>query len=421
MSQVTQISAWNNISATTPVVLTSHVPAGSQRKLQLILGMRNGAGNAGPPETLTIGTVSATRIAGETGDTDRVSATLWEINEAGISSLVLNGLGTGYDVAMSGQTGTVRTVLTACFENADQNTTNPNASIFTATSASATALSLARVNESLTLFVAYCNTVSTLTLTNPSRDITFTDSGNGTQFNIGYEADTEQTVDSTYSALANRVSAFVINILPHTASPSITSIEGDVTPELPDESTDLNVVTANLGTVTSGTLGGRTIIINSTGSNSCNIDFPARVDGMTWLNLPDTVNLLLTDGTFSPTLPILVTAKAGETSVSIIDADISGPGPLAYYLNQLGYSVEDGVELYYQGLDGDVVINPNTSVTLAATTVFPFTMSFWHVDLDGEWNSFEVTFTINSTVSLAYNQLVYSEIKYPSLTYNSII
>lgn len=175
--------------------------------------------------------------------------------------------------------------------------------------------------------------------------------------------------------------------------PAILTVEGSATPELPDESISVDVVTQDMDTIASGTLDGRAVSINSTGADTCNIDFPSRVDGMTWGNLPDTKELELEDtGAVTASIDVDITLQDGEVSTTIASADTSGPGPLAYYLDQLGYSVADGVELYYQGLDGDVVINPDTSVVLAGTAVPPFTMVFWHIDLGGEWNSFEVTF-----------------------------
>lgn len=65
MTQVTISSAIANISATTPVVTFAQVPTGSHRKLYLIVGMRNGAGNAAPPTAVSVGTIAMTRTAGQ--------------------------------------------------------------------------------------------------------------------------------------------------------------------------------------------------------------------------------------------------------------------------------------------------------------------------------------------------------------------
>jgi hypothetical protein len=216
-----------NISASTPVVLSAHLSAGTNRWLCVTIGMRNGAGNAQLPSSVSIGGVPATYLAGEptANATARVTTGTWGINEAGIAALALNGGSTGYDVTMSGQSGTIRTVLTFSVADAAQTAPSNINNIFTATSAGATSLPLTRVASSFTYFVAYCETVTTLTLAEPTRDTTFVDSGNGTQFNIGYEADTARTANSTYSALAGRVSAHVINFAPAPAQ-AITGING---------------------------------------------------------------------------------------------------------------------------------------------------------------------------------------------------
>lgn len=199
---------------------------------------------------------------------------------------------------------------------------------------------------------------------------------------------------TNYLTGAQYWSAYSFAIQAASAAPAILTVEGSATPELPDEATSVDVVTQDMDTISSGTLGGRAVVINSTGVDSCNIDFPARVDGMTWGNLPATKTLELEDTeAVTASINVDVTLQDDEVSTTIASADISGPGPLAYYLDQLGYSVADGVRLYYQSLGGDVVINPDTSVVLAGAAVPPFTMEFWHVDLSGEWNSFEVTFT----------------------------
>lgn len=330
-----------------------------------------------------------------------MSASLWELDEAGIQSMVDNGT-TGYTVAMSGQSGTIRTVLTLCVVDTNQVGASTATSTYTATSAGATALSLARVAESLTLFVAYCQTASTLTLANPTRDVIFNDTSNGTQFNIGFEPDTLRTVDSTYSALGSPVSAFTVSIAPYVPSPHIATINGSATPTVADVQEGVSMVVEDLAALQNIDVGGSGWPGEdySFGSGVYYFNFPPREDGRVFGNLPATKTVVVEDiFLVTAEMDVTVSLQDGEAKVVLTGANTTSPRYITYRLNLLGYSVADGCALYYPLLEGagELVINPDGSVEIDSLQ----RVTVWHVDqATGIWNSFEVTMVNNEVVTI---------------------
>lgn len=225
MTTPSLLVGFTNISATTPVVTTEAIETvGANRRLCVKPAMRNGGGTAKQPTSLNIGGVAATYYAGENTATatDRVCNGTWGLNEAGIAAMTLNVAGTGYDVTMTGQSGSIRTVIMYIVQDTDQTAIGDTEHIFTSSGGT---LSLVRAFESFTVFSAYISTLTTLTLAEPSWDTAFADSSNGTRLNIGYEADTARTADATFNNGSGFKSAHIINFLP-VPNQTITSVNG---------------------------------------------------------------------------------------------------------------------------------------------------------------------------------------------------
>jgi hypothetical protein len=211
----------------------------------------------------------------------------------------------------------------------------------------------------------------------------------------GHNVYTASNTPNPFGAATNGVNMIAMYLVIEDIAPEIVSIDGDPDPLLFDESQNLTVVTANIGTITSGTLEGRTVTINSASANTCNIDLPMREDGMVWPSMfGSNVTLELTDGVSVASREFQLFGKQGESASILIDPSIVNPTTFGGQLFALGYTVASNDEVIYNYFEGGLAINITGEWTTDELRVLDL---WWRRAATGVWNSFNISFVANTS------------------------
>jgi hypothetical protein len=162
--------------------------------------------------------------------------------------------------------------------------------------------------------------------------------------------------------------------------PSISGVAGTYAP-----GNQLVITTANIGTITSVTLGGETLTIDATATNEVTATIPA------WIEIAAgaTVSLVVGDGADTATLAGLVfQIRSGATSVGYV-----APGTAldpaeteSFYeliFNQYGYALVTGDQLQLLTVPG-LTVNPDSSFVLANTNEITSTLAVFR-DATQDW------------------------------------
>ena len=307
---------------TSPNYTMSAIGASSDRRVGVIIALRNlnDATLVSAPTSVSIGGVTANKIFGSSAIGQAQNVTFWEILESQIGSM------SGTNVVFSGQVNaTIRTVAAYVIKDVHQVIVGNSAQSYKGYSSGNTPVSLARAANSLTVSAAWV--ADTPTLSNPTKALTLS---TGTYLNIGYQSDTSNTSDSSYSNVTSNTLFIAVNYLPVPAY-GISVVNGD---------NKLNAGTSNTATVAgyvvgtnpviSGTVGTLSLTSVSQTGTTATFTIPNPTNN-SFYPQPDASNTLtLTDGTNAATYDAVMNSIAGYTSVLVVSPD-------NVYQNKLGY------------------------------------------------------------------------------------
>lgn len=338
-----------------PVVATTTyptVPAGNNRFAVMLVHYGSAAAvNVTVPNSITINGVSGSYVAGDApGSTQlRAGLTAWAFKEPSIAAI------SGGAVSITGGSGGV---ITRAYGFVVQDTSQvditraAHARVQPATGSAGLSIALTRAANSYTVFAVYTQTNEPITLANPARDALIDN------INIGYEADTAQTANST-SQLKTYVQSGVVINFESVPSQAITDVNGGA--GVIAGSTGNTASTSGFNSApTSGTLGGKSIIITNYNSGTGVATFTAAgyVDGQAFPDPDTAMTLTLQNDTESASINGVPNLEpAGISSVTL-----SGINTAGKYLGAHIPGLANGDKLVCINTDGVFKVNPNTEV-----------------------------------------------------------
>lgn len=332
----------NLITPVDPSSTYPTVPAGDNRLLFLTVNVAQSSTiNATAPTSVSVGGVAMTWVAGDAPGVTQLRTTMstWMIKESQIASM------SGSAITMSGQSGALNRRIAWAVQGASQVTPTRIANGYVSTGA--ISMSLARVADSWTFLGAFTQVGEDITLTNPSRTSRILN------VNIGYAADTAQTVNSTTQSKTYYQTAHVINIDP-APTQSIASINDD------DEINAGAVNTAEVvgyvvgvNPVVSGTVGSLALTGVSQTGTGVTFTPPEPTNAAYWPEPDTTQTLTLTDGTNPSTFNAPFRPLAGYISVVVASPDNVDQYKLGYWATTPPVNGDR--------IMADFTVNPDTS------------------------------------------------------------
>lgn len=333
------------------------IPAGNNRLIFLTVNsFQSSTINATAPTSVTVGGVAMTWVAGDAAGVVQLRATLstWVIKESQIASM------SGSAIVITGAVGAFIRGIAWAVQDASQ--ANPSRIANGYVSTGAITMPLARAADSRTFLAGFVATAEDITLTNPSRTSRILN------VNIGYAADTAQTVNSTTQSKTYYQTAHVINIEP-VPPQTITSVNGGTGIKI--GSTGNAAVTNGFSSApNAGTFGGKAITVTGydAGTKVATFNGPVVVGGESFPAFTGTQTLVLTNGAESASLAgVPISPPTGSTLITAASPENVDEKAFGHLLVAEGVTPVDGDTFY--GVDADVVWLPTTYGSAAALPV----------------------------------------------------
>ena len=298
------MAATDLISPVDPAGTYPTIPAGSNRLAFLTLCYQNGSGNVTAPPAPTIGGVTATFVCGDAEGVvrDRGTLSTYVILESQIPSM------SGLAIVLNGSAPFKRATAWAV-QGAKQAIPTRFGSQYITTGAAS--IPLARVANSWTFLGAFTAVAENITLTNPARTTRVQ------SVNIGYAADSLQTVNSTTQSKTYVQNVHVINIEP--VPPQVITSTNGGNP-VKNGSAFSSGVTGFTGVV-SGTLGSKLLSGLSYSSNTILATAPNFVDGQTFYEPDTNQTLIYANGAETASAVVPTASPDGMASVVMVNPE----------------------------------------------------------------------------------------------------